>query len=334
MKLEDKYRQIYNDAFSKGEYPVPEELQGVTKARIENILAKVAANNADIIDVVFALLDNERESCFPKASEMGFMFNDGASTGHLACHVGILQRGKTKLDREGRDYWIKPLRDLGAIEAVTFDSLKRKFILGHPIAKSPNSAYRLDVKFMKLLLAPAANYEPLTAEWLNEDAIRERIKFQAEAASIAREHADTKHSDLIKAACEQYVPRYLPGFVIIYIDDGDGDRITDEEKGILLKAGISISLDDAMPDVLLWDRANNKFWVIEAVTSDGEVDLHKQKKVWALLKRNKLDVCVGFTTVYRTWKEAAARQGKMKNLAPNTWLWIIEDASRQFFVTS
>jgi hypothetical protein len=30
-----------------------------------------------------------------------------------------------------------------------------------------------------------------------------------------------------------------------------------------------------MPDVLLWNPGTNELWVIEAATSDGEVDAHK-----------------------------------------------------------
>lgn len=35
----------------------------------------------------------------------------------LVQYIGILQRGGyTKLDREGRDYWLKPLWEIGALE--------------------------------------------------------------------------------------------------------------------------------------------------------------------------------------------------------------------------
>ena len=41
---------------------------------------------------------------------------------------------------------------------------------------------------------------------------------------------------------------------------------------------------------------------------------------------------IGFTTAYMTWKDAAMRQGKHKNIAPATYIWIREDGAKQFSV--
>ena len=41
---------------------------------------------------------------------------------------------------------------------------------------------------------------------------------------------------------------------------------------------------------------------------------------------------VGFTTTYPTWRKAAERQGRLKNLADDTWLWIQEDPSRNIHI--
>ena len=57
-----------------------------------------------------------------------------------------------KLDREGRDYWVKPLIDeIAAIERVNFSD--GVFVSGHLKAKSPNSAYRLTDAFKRLLVS-------------------------------------------------------------------------------------------------------------------------------------------------------------------------------------
>ena len=84
-----------------------------------------------------------------------------------------------------------------------------------------------------------------------------------------------------------------------------------------------------MPDILLWNAADDSLWVIEAVTSDGEVDLHKMRQLSALARRsgkNRID----FTTAYQTWKVVSNRQSQFKNLAPGTYLWIMEDPSKHF----
>ncbi len=70
----------------------------------QQVLDKLGlGNRPDNVDAVYALLDDETASWFPSAPE-GTKFSDGASTAHIGCHVEILQRGGSKLDREGRDY--------------------------------------------------------------------------------------------------------------------------------------------------------------------------------------------------------------------------------------
>jgi len=284
----------------------------------------------DIIDSVFALLDT-RSSWFGKKAGQHLRFCEGATTGHIACHVGVLQRGGGKLDREGRDYWIKPLRDLGAIEAVYLD--KTTIRPGHPIAKSPHSGYRLEAGFVAILKARGKEWEKLLRDWIDEDTKRRRLEFQGEQARLTREIVDSAHADLISACCEVYAPKFLPGFEVVYVDDSDGDRVSSEAKVRLEKAGLRIELSDAMPDVLLWNPTTDSIWVIEAVTSDGEADEHKVARMREFADRNRKKK-VGFTTVYATWKRAAERQGRLKNLAVGTRVWIREDGSKQFLAES
>jgi len=260
-------------------------------------------------------------------------FSEGASIAHIGCHVGILQRGRAKLDREGRDYWVKPLREIGAIEAIYLDPKSKAFRPGHPKAKSPNSAYRLDRSFVDVLCAPEDEWRSKLAEWSAEDALRERLRFRAVQARATREATDTAHVDLIRACCEVYAPRFLPGYEVLFVDDADGDRVSEGERESMWGAGLELSLGDAMPDVLLWNRSKDALWVIEAVTSDGEVDEHKVKQIRTLAERSG-KTTIGFTTAYPTWKVAAQRQGRHKNIAAGTYIWIREDAAKHFLAES
>ncbi|MCB9892739.1 MAG: hypothetical protein H6833_13885 [Planctomycetes bacterium] len=309
---------------------MPNALQGVTKDKIRAVLQYLdLGTNNDLVDGVFALLDDETDSWFAKPPA-GAKIADGATTAHLGCHVGILQRGAGKLDREGRDYWIKPLRDLGGIEAITLQD--GEFVAGHVKAKSPNSSYRLNEALKAILKAPDGQWQGLLAEWAREDVARERRAFQAEMAEAARALIDSGHGHLIKASVENYAPRFLPGYHLLYVDDADGDRISDAERAKMAAAGVDLTLGDAMPDALFWHPQTDHLWVIEAVTSDGEVDAHKVAQLTGLAERYGKSG-VGFTTTYRTWKEAAARQGKHKNVAYDTFIWIQEDPAKQFKVT-
>lgn len=333
MALHDKVVKLRAKRMKGGRAAIPKALQGVTKEKIKHVLTRLdLAGNADLVDGVFALLDDQTDSWFSKAPA-GTKFCHGASTAHLACHIGILQRGNGKLDREGRDYWIKPLRELGGIEPILLHG--DEFIPGHVVAKSPNSSYRLAEDFKAILQAPDDRWPGMLAQWASKDAARKRRKFQAEMAEASRTRklVDTGHSDLIQASIDIYAARFLPGYEVIYVDDGDGDRITDEDRVALARAGIDLRLEDAMPDALLWNPATDRLWVIEAVTSDGEVDIHKVNQLRALVERCG-KAGVDFTTTYRTWKEAAVRQGAQGNIAVDTYIWIKADPAKHLLVKS
>lgn len=328
MALEDTVLALRKEALAKRRKPVPDAYQGVTKNRIKAVLHEIDRYTVDRADTVFALLDDEHASWFTSAPK-GTKFCDGASTAHIACHVGILQRGGRKLDREGRDYWLKPLWEIAAVEKVFFDSKTKAFIPGHPIAKSSSSAYRLSDEFKAILKAPDKKWRAMLRAWIEEDQIRRRLELQARAAESSRSQVETKHSDLIRAACDYYAPHFLPDYKILYIDDADGDRVKEPERDKLYQAGIKIGLDDSMPDVLLWNRKTDRLWVIEAVVSDGEVDQHKVNSLTALATRSG-KAGIDFTTAYQTWIAAARRQGKHKNIAPGTYIWIQEDPSKHY----
>lgn len=331
MALHDDVAKLRARRMQEAAAAVPSALQGVTKGKVKQVLGRLdLGNNADLIDGVFALLDDQTDSWFAKAST-GTKFCHGASTAHLACHIGILQRGSGKLDREGRDYWIKPLRELGGIEPILLHG--SEFIHGHVVAKSPNSSYRLAEDFKAILQAPDDQWPAMLAAWAQQDAARKRREFQAAMAEASRQLVDTGHSDLIQASIKHYAARFLPGYDVVYVDDGDGDRITGEDRETLAHAGIDLLLGDAMPDVLLWSPKTDRLWVIEAVTSDGEVDLHKINQLTALAKRCG-KAGVDFTTTYRTWKELAARQGANGNVAVGSYIWIQADPAKHFRVDS
>jgi len=169
------------------------------------------------------------------------------------------------------------------------------------------------------------------AAWASEDATRARLQVQAALAETTRAKVGTPHMELITAAAQVYVPNFLPGFEVLYIDATDGQRVTPEQEQAMQKAGITIQLADSMPDILLWNQKTDKLWVVEAVTSDGEVDRHKVESLTRLAERSGKKG-IGFTTAYMTWRDAATRQGKHKNIAPGTYIWIREDGAKQFNV--
>ena len=319
-----------DEALSIGEDTVPRLPQGVSKERVETVLRKIDRASPDIIDAVFALLDDSHPSWFSSAPR-GARFCDGASTAHVGCHVGILQRRAGKLDREGRDYWLKPLWEIDAVEKVYLDPKRKIFVPGHPIAKSANCGYRLAPGFLQVLKAREEELDQTLIAWADKDATRQRLQLQAARAESSQRDIVSAHGALIEDVQHIYAPRFLPGYQLVYIDHGDGDRITAEDRRRLQEAGIDLRLGDPSPDLIFWNPVIDRLWIVEAVTSDGEVDAHKMAQCAALAERCGKSG-IGFTTAYPTWKVAAARQGTHKNIPARTSIWISEDPGRVFHV--
>jgi len=189
----------------------------------------------------------------------------------------------------------------------------------------------LDPGFVKLLQVDESVLDEWLEDWSNAESTRVRLRLQAAVAMETASQTHSDHADLIASCVATYTPRFLPSYRVLYTDASDGERVSAAEQEALRGAGVSLGLGDPMPDVILWDPTSDRFWIIEAVTSDGEVDLQKLSAVrkWAERHGKRLAGC---TTAYATWKAAAARQGKHKNLAPSTFLWILEDAGRQYRV--
>lgn len=143
--VEGYFQRLRNDNI----YEVPSSIQGITKSQISNFLDRIGIPQI-CSGPIFALLDSDFPSVFPNSIPL--RFSDGASTSHLACYIGILGNRSSKLDREGRDYWIRPLREINAIDLVTYDSRSRSFLDGHTTAKSPHCAYRLSDPFKSFML--------------------------------------------------------------------------------------------------------------------------------------------------------------------------------------
>ena len=331
MAIEHEKIAYRDEVLAQGGTVVPDLYQGVSKSRITDVLEKLALYSDDRRDAVFAMLCDE-ESWINGAAKNGFMFHDGATCAQVGTHVKILQRGENiKVDREQvRKKCMVPLFSIGAVEKVLYESKLKSFVDGHPKANAGYSSYRLSDSFKSVLFCNESDLEDELNAWVSNDERVERRAFQAKV-STAKLDNQNKHSVLIEAIHKEYAPRFLPGFELIYIDNGNGSRITDAEKEILLAAGIVFERNDRLPDVLFFNPELDALWVVDAVTTDGEVDYARQQDFIAFAKRNGKKK-IGFTTAYMTWKKAASRQTEMQNLAESSYLWVLEDASKNILI--
>lgn len=323
-KVEDYFYRIRKEGYSpKVSY------QNIDMDVVKKILQKLDRYSDDMLDVIYCLSNNELPSLFSKISN-SHKISSGASVAHIGSYIGILLRGKNKLDREGRDYWIKPLVEIGILDPVTLIS-DNTFIYGHPKAKSPNSAYVLNSDFVLLVqnINPI-NFESMIKSWVKSSEKRKRMIITIEKNSLPV--LDNSHKSLIDDSINIYAKNYLPDYVCVFKDADNGDRITKNEKLLLNEYGIVFGkLNDVWPDAILFNPKTNSLWFIEAVTSDGEVDNHKLNGFKRICTNSNKNFG-GCTTTYFTIKRFYERQNSQNNLAPGSYFWIKEFPEKHFSV--
>jgi hypothetical protein len=80
-----------------------------------------------------------------------------------------------------------------------------------------------------------------------------------------------KHSDLIRAIIEKFVPRFVPGGELVYVGD-TGTKWGYFDEQLLETIGVKVGSHGKMPDVIIYYREKNWLILVEAVASGGPVD--------------------------------------------------------------
>src|SRR3989338_2551016 len=80
-----------------------------------------------------------------------------------------------------------------------------------------------------------------------------------------------KHSDLIRAIIEEFVPRFVPGGELVYVGD-TGTKWGYFDEPLLRTLGVKVGSHGKMPDVVIYYRKKNWLILFEAVASSGPVD--------------------------------------------------------------
>jgi len=86
---------------------------------------------------------------------------------------------------------------------------------------------------------------------------------------------------LIKKMIEEFCPRFVPGGVVLYLDDTDkalGGIVDD----ILQLLGIDIPEHGKAPDLIVWDKENNWVFMMEACSTHGPVDVMRKRELRTL----------------------------------------------------
>ena len=127
-----------------------------------------------------------------------------------------------------------------------------------------------------------------------------------------------KHNELQIAIIEAFCPRFTPDATILYLGDA-ANKFVISEKEKLAELGVPITMHDKLPDIILYDDAENVLYLLEAVTSHGPIS---HKRLFELEKSLKNSTA---RRVYITAFHDFAEFGRHKSkIAWETEVWIAE----------
>lgn len=287
------------------------------RQRVRVALERVGLHTREREECVIALLDDVEPSPFRALAVAGFAFGSGASTQQIF-RVIAPRLGKESIDREARDQIMLPLREVGVLGIAYADTDGRTIEPGYWKPKSPNNVYLVTDDFRALLAVSDAALEDELVEWLASSDQRMTRLAAAEAAAAAA-HEDER---LVKLTIEHYCPAALAGYEVVFTDDAESRDSTEWADGIA-RYDLPLDLSSRWPDIILRDSMTGRFWIIDCVESDGEVDAVRKAEINSAFgaRGHAID---GYTTVYRTVARFAQRQRSMDNIALGTHLWVME----------
>lgn len=130
-----------------------------------------------------------------------------------------------------------------------------------------------------------------------------------------------EHSELIRAIIEDFVPRFVPGSVLVYAGD-TGDKWGYYDGALLVGLGVDVDVHGKMPDVVLNYTERKWLILVEAVTSHGPVDGKRYAELTELFSKAKAGL------VYVTaFPNRAIMARYLGELAWETEVWVADSPS-------
>lgn len=295
------------------------------RERSEAILGRLGLFTQERLETILALLDRDEPSGFGALADAGMSLAHGGTTRQLLDYIAP-RLGKKRMDRELRDYIMLPLREVGILITGYADSQELAVIPHKWKPKSPNNVYLLAADFVELIeTVPKEEFDQRLTEW--EASTEDRITHIAAAEAAA--FAEDAEQRLVSIAQALYCPQFLTDYEVVFVDDTDGARISDEWQERVAELDLPLNLATRWPDIILNVLGTRNCWIIDCVETDGEIDPVRRREMERDFTDRGLTID-GFTTVYRTARRFAERQRQVDNIAPRTYVWIAELGGAHF----
>src|SRR3990172_7396162 len=93
------------------------------------------------------------------------------------------------------------------------------------------------------------------------------------------------HSELIRAICAEFGPRFVPGGKLVYVGD-TGEKWGYFDRPLLESLGIQVDSHGKMPDVVIYFPKKDWLILAEAVTSHGPVNAKRHAELAELFQKS------------------------------------------------
>lgn len=139
-------------------------------------------------------------------------------------------------------------------------------------------------KYKRRLAAYLAEHETLAEKYAK--ARKMKMVPIVVAAGQKIKLSPGEHSELIRALCEQFGPRYIPGGKLVYVGD-TGDKWGYFDEPLLTSLGVKVDNHGKMPDVVIYYPQKDWLILAEAVTSHGPVNAKRHAELVDLFKKSR-----------------------------------------------
>jgi hypothetical protein len=174
-------------------------------------------------------------------------------------------------------------------------------------------------RWRKNLAAYLAQRQTLTEKYARERA-QARVPVRI-ASGKKIKLSPGEHSKLIRAAIEEFAPRFAPGSALIYAGD-TGEKWGYFDRDGLAALGVHVDAHGKMPDVALYFAAKNWLLLVEAVTSHGPVDGKRHEELARLFAGSQAGL------VYVTaFPDRATMSRYLADIAWETEVWVADAPS-------
>ena len=146
---------------------------------------------------------------------------------------------------------------------------------------------------------------------------RKKIAFSVNGQDL--EFSPGKHNELQKAVIEEFLPRFAPGSLVLYVGDTENKNLV-RENTWMETLGLELGYHEKLPDIILYQPDHEWLYFIECVTSTGPMSPQRIQEVNGLaFKSTAGKIYVTAFPDFKTYKKF------IDSIAWETEIWLADN---------